>query len=134
MRRFRDSDGKRRITAWCILVWLGLLLTVSSAEAKTTITREYARLKIGYLLAILLAFAAYSTGMVQAHNHDGLEPSVSTCTNAQDSASPWQTVEMVCCHCYSTKSDGTRFYHGVLEAGFCRSQRGYCEGYAKCFP
>jgi hypothetical protein len=39
---------------------------------------------------------------------------------------------MMCCHCYKPMPDGTRFYFGVLEAGFCRSKHGYCEGYAPC--
>ena len=92
------------------------------------------RLKTGFVLAVLAALALFGAGVVQANDDIGLDHVATTYTQIQDSASPWQMAEMVCCHCYSTKSDGTRFYHGVLEAGFCRSQRGYCEGFAKCFP
>jgi len=72
--------------------------------------------------------------MVQADEIGGLNHVARTVTKAGDTARSWHVAEMVCCHCYSTLSDGRRFYNGVLEAGFCRAQRGYCEGYAKCFP
>lgn len=91
-------------------------------------------LRVGFLLAILLTFSMICTGVVQASANAGDYHVTTTCNESADAAPNWQMAEMVCCHCYSTKSDGTRFYHGVLEAGFCRSQRGYCEGFAKCFP
>lgn len=64
----------------------------------------------------------------------GIDHITTTYTGTPDFASCQRMAEMVCCHCYSTLSNGSRFYHGILEAGNCRAHRGYCEGYAKCFP
>jgi len=91
-------------------------------------------LKTGCLLAALLALVIACAGVVQASDDAGVYHVATTYTESADATSPWQVAEMVCCHCYSTKSDGARFYHGVLQVGYCRSQRGYCEGFAKCFP
>lgn len=91
-------------------------------------------LKVGSLLATLLTLSVICAGVAQAGDDAGAYHVTTTYNESANAAPIWQLAEMVCCHCYSTKSDGTRFYHGVLEAGFCRSQRGYCEGYAKCFP
>lgn len=90
-------------------------------------------LEKGLLLTAFLALAVIWPAAVQACDNDGFDH-VATTTYTDTRDSPWQMAEMVCCHCYSTLSDGRRFYHGILEAGSCRAQRGYCEGYAKCFP
>lgn len=81
------------------------------------------------LVLVMVAPTSFALG----GDNVGINHVTTTYSGIRDIASCRRVAEMVCCHCYSTKSDGTRFYHGILEAGFCRSQRGYCEGYAKCF-
>jgi hypothetical protein len=110
-----------------------LLKSGKQPEERAT-TLPMAGVGLGLVFATLLTFSVICAGVVQASDIAGVYHVTTTCNESSDAASPWQMAEMVCCHCYSPKSDGTRFYHGVLEAGFCRSQRGYCEGFAKCFP
>lgn len=90
-------------------------------------------MKQGFLLTVLLVLVMACSVGVQAYDDVGLDHVATTFKDPSNAVAPWQVAEMVCCHCYSTLSDGRRFYHGILEAGFCRSQRRYCEGYAKCF-
>jgi hypothetical protein len=106
----------------------------SNGKEQKGLTVTLGRLQKGLLLTAFLAFAVTCAGVVQAGDNGGFDHVATTHADTRDTAPPWQMAEAVCCHCYSTLSNGTRFYHGVLEAGFCRAQRGYCEGYAKCFP
>ena len=39
---------------------------------------------------------------------------------------------MRCCNCYINRSNGTRFFEGVREMGFCHSIGGTCEGEVPC--
>lgn len=89
--------------------------------------------KVGHILALLVPLVLTCASMVRANDVKSLYHADDTYLEAKDPTLRRQIAEMVCCHCYRERPDGTRFYMGVLEAGFCRSQRGYCEGYAKCF-
>jgi hypothetical protein len=86
------------------------------------------------VLTVLVVAMAVHAQTAMAGGLDEMDRITSTGSRADAQASSWPVAENVCCHCYSTLSNGSRFYHGILEAGFCRSQQGYCEGFAKCFP
>lgn len=43
-----------------------------------------------------------------------------------------RVVKMRCCECYIYRRDGTRFFEGKREMGFCQSIGGKCEGEVPC--
>lgn len=86
------------------------------------------------VLALLLMAMVVPAPLVVAGSTTEIEHITTTFRRDDAPASGPMLAEMLCCHCYKPYRDGSRSYQGVLEAGFCRSQGCYCEGFAKCFP